>query len=103
MWRGIRRQGSRILRAVTAERWARRFGSYGQGAVVGMWSSEITYPERVFVGAYVSIGPRCFIYAAENAKVVFGKGTIVGPLCRFISSNHNCHSPDLAAIPYDNA
>lgn len=98
----MRQWAAQTVLRLTRRWWVRRFAAFGANSSVAMRSADIPYPERVHIGSHVSIGPRCFVYAASNSKVVFGDGTIVGPLCRFISGNHNYDGPGLQAIPYDN-
>lgn len=79
-----------------------KFASYGTKSAVAYFSSNIVYPERIFIGDYVSIGPECTLIAAQNAKIVIGNGTIIAPKSSFLTSNHNYGSDNIKAIPYDN-
>jgi maltose O-acetyltransferase len=59
---------------------------------------NFSHPENVVIYDYVYIGPRARV--SSYGKVVFGKGTIIGPDLVIHTANHN-YQKDIKTIPYD--
>jgi maltose O-acetyltransferase len=80
----------------------KKLGHIGEKTILPASILKLPNPERIYIGSYVSIGPKCSIVISKNSKLIIGDGTIVAPRCKFITANHNYDSADLKAIPYDN-
>jgi maltose O-acetyltransferase len=79
----------------------RKFGSVGANSEIPLKMKDFLNPNNIFVGNYVKFGSNMVIYATKNSKVVIKDGTIFGPRCKILTSNHNYDSNDLQSIPYD--
>lgn len=73
------------------------FGKLGKGTNIA--NGSFVYPENIYIEDYVHIGPGW--YFSAQGKIIIGRGTIIGPNCRFITTNHNYKSENLNSIPYD--
>lgn len=80
----------------------RKFGSVGKNVIIPTSMKNISRPNNIFLDDFTSIGEDVFMYATENSKIILGKGSIIAPRCKLITSNHNYNSNDLKAIPFDN-
>ena len=82
-------------------RWALRprrrpFGVCGTNVLL-VEPYELNYPERLFLGSHIYVGP----YAAFNSVggIRIGTGTILGPYVHIYSGNHDYYGGDM--IPFD--
>lgn len=81
---------------------SKKFGSVGLNSEIPLKINKINNPQNVYVGNYVKFGSDMVIYTTKNSKVVIKDGTIFGPRCKILTSNHNYDSNNLQSIPYDN-
>lgn len=80
----------------------KKFGKVGKNVIIPNNLKNISRPNNIFFEDYTSIGEDSFLYATEESKIIIGTGSIIGPRCKIITSNHNYCSEDLRAIPFDN-
>ncbi len=80
----------------------KKFGKVGENVVLPSSMKNISRPNNIFLEDYTSIGADVILYATESSKILLGKGSIIAPRCKLITSNHNYNSGDLRAIPFDN-
>jgi acetyltransferase-like isoleucine patch superfamily enzyme len=80
----------------------KKFGKVGKNVVLPINMKDISRPKNIFLEDYSSIGKDVILYATESSKIILGKGSIIAPRCKLITSNHNYNSFDLRAIPFDN-
>lgn len=80
----------------------KKYGKVGKNVVIPLRMKGISRPNNIFLSDFCSIGIDVILYATKNSKIVLGKGSIIAPRCKLITSNHNYDSPGLKAIPFDN-
>jgi acetyltransferase-like isoleucine patch superfamily enzyme len=76
----------------------RFFKQYGKKVKISFFTC-IDFPEKVSISDYVSIGSGGKLFA--DGGISIGSNTVIS--CDFLclTNNHNCDSPDLKSIPYD--
>lgn len=96
----------KLLRKITQEiirgKYRSRYGSVGKNVVLLTNMKNISRPENIFLGNYVSLGSDIVMYATNQSKIVIGDGSIIAPRCKLITSNHKYDGADLKSIPFDN-
>lgn len=80
----------------------KKFGKVGKNVVLPFYMKNISRPNNIFLDDFTSIGSDVILYATDKSKIVIGRGSIIAPRCKLITSNHNYDSDDLRAIPFDN-
>ena len=80
----------------------KKFGKVGENVILPISMRNISRPSNIFLEDYTSIGTDVILYATDTSKILLGKGSIIAPRCKLITSNHNYNSCDLRAIPFDN-
>lgn len=63
--------------------------------------TNITCPENLFLGDWVSIGPNAYI-DSKGGVVKIDDYVIIAPYCKIFTRSHNYNSEDLKALPFDN-
>lgn len=92
----------RYLQYKNMEKNKKKYGSVGENVVFPATMKNISRPENIFLGNYVSLGTNLVMYATSSSKIIIGDGSIIAPRCKLITSNHNYDSTNLKSIPFDN-
>ncbi|CAH2716777.1 2,3,4,5-tetrahydropyridine-2,6-dicarboxylate N-acetyltransferase [Neobacillus rhizosphaerae] len=79
-----------------------KYGSVGKNVLLQTTMKNISRPENIFLGDYVSLGSDIVMYATNQSKIIIGDGTIIAPRCKLLTSNHNYDTENLKSIPFDN-
>ncbi|WJG10401.1 acyltransferase [Aliiglaciecola sp. LCG003] len=77
-----------------------RFGAVGTNTQFKSLKSNFSYPQNIFLGDDVNIGPGADFDGAGN--IVIGKGVITAPGVIIYSRTHYFDGPTLGALPFDN-
>lgn len=62
---------------------------------------NFNYPKNIYFEDYCSVGKDIILQATPDSKIVIGRGSVIAPRCKLISSSHN-YEINIKAIPYDN-
>ncbi|WNS81188.1 acyltransferase [Domibacillus sp. DTU_2020_1001157_1_SI_ALB_TIR_016] len=80
----------------------KKYGSVGKNVILQTTMKNISRPENIYLGDYVSLGSDLVMYATSNSRIIIGDGSIIAPRCKLITSNHNYDSKNMKSIPFDN-
>lgn len=84
------------------DRNTRKFGKVGKQSTIPINLKNYRGTKHIYIDDFVSIGSDCFFYATKESTIQIGKGSIIAPRCKLITSNHNYDSFNLRSIPFDN-
>jgi maltose O-acetyltransferase len=63
-----------------------KLGAYNNAAIDV--TTSLRFPNNIYLNTKVTIGEECRLWASENARIIIGKSTILGPNVFITSMNH---------------